>query len=77
MTEALNCKRGIPDLSLEPLLTIDDLERLLQVNRRTVSRLCKDGKLPRPFKLGGGNRWRTKDIVDVLDSAANEACQVA
>ncbi len=67
MKEALKCKRSNPNLTLEPLLTIDDLEQLLRVNRRTVSRLCKDGKLPRPFKLGGGNRWRSRDIVEALD----------
>jgi predicted DNA-binding transcriptional regulator AlpA len=51
---------------LEPLLTIDDLERLLRVDRRTVDRLCKKGQLPRPLKLGGGNRWRIREIKQIL-----------
>ncbi len=53
---------------IQPLLTVEDLEQLLRVNRRTVSRLCKSGQLPQPLKLGGGNRWRVKDIVDAVDS---------
>ena len=51
---------------LEPLLTIEDLERLLRVNRRTVARLCQRGQLPKPMKLGGSNRWRMRDIKPLL-----------
>jgi predicted DNA-binding transcriptional regulator AlpA len=53
--------------ALEPLLTIDDLERLLKVNRRTIDRLCKRGQIPAPLKLGGSNRWRVQDIADAID----------
>ena len=53
--------------SLEPLLTVEDLERLLRVDRRTVARLCKRGQLPQPLKLGGGNRWKAEDIAEALD----------
>jgi len=51
---------------LAPLLTVEDLERLLRVDRRTVRRLCKRGQLPQPLKLGGSNRWRIKDIEPIL-----------
>lgn len=54
---------------LEPLLTVEDLERLLRVDRRTVARLCKQGRLPQPLKVGGGNRWRVDDIVDVIEGS--------
>jgi predicted DNA-binding transcriptional regulator AlpA len=53
---------------LEPLLTVEDLERLLRVDRRTVRRLCQRGQLPMPLKLGGGNRWRAGDVADALDA---------
>jgi predicted DNA-binding transcriptional regulator AlpA len=52
--------------ALEPLLTVEDLEQLLRVDRRTVRRLCKRGQLPEPIKLGGGNRWRSQDIADAI-----------
>jgi predicted DNA-binding transcriptional regulator AlpA len=52
---------------LQPLLTVEDLERLLRVDRRTVARLCKRGQLPPPLKLGGSNRWRAGDITDAID----------
>jgi predicted DNA-binding transcriptional regulator AlpA len=54
--------------ALEPLLIVEDLERLLRVDRRTVARLCKRGQLPPPLKLGGSNRWRAEDIEAALDA---------
>jgi predicted DNA-binding transcriptional regulator AlpA len=54
-------------LLLEPLLTTRDLQRLLQVDRRTVTRLVKRGELPPPLKLGGCNRWRPEVINDAID----------
>jgi predicted DNA-binding transcriptional regulator AlpA len=55
------------DIAFEPLLTVEDLEQILKVNRRTVMRLCKKGLLPEPMKLGGGNRWRKEDVAEALD----------
>jgi predicted DNA-binding transcriptional regulator AlpA len=52
--------------ALEPLLKMEDLERLLRVDRRTVYRLCKRGLIPRPMKVGQGNRWRQRDIQPLL-----------
>ncbi len=52
---------------MEPLLTVEDLERLLRVDRRTVARLCKRGQLPQPLKLGGGNRWKADDVAGAID----------
>jgi len=51
----------------EPLLTVEDLERMLRVDRRTIARLCKKGQLPPPLKLGGSNRWRVKDIAEAIE----------
>jgi predicted DNA-binding transcriptional regulator AlpA len=58
---------------LEPLLTTHDLERLLQVDRRTITRLVQRGVLPRPLKLGGSNRWRPEDISAAIDRLARRA----
>jgi predicted DNA-binding transcriptional regulator AlpA len=63
--------KHIPRAPLEPLLTVADLERLLRVGRRTVERLCKRGRLPRPLKLGGQNRWRPGDVAAALDALGN------
>ena len=69
----------VPDVvaraHLEPLLTVEDLERMLRVDRRTIARLCKKGQLPPPLKLGGSNRWRVKDIEDALELLLAESNQ--
>jgi len=69
----------VPDVvaraPLEPLLTNEDLERMLQVDRRTVARLWKRGQLPPPLKLGGGNRWRVQDIEEALELLHAESNQ--
>lgn len=68
------------DVAFEPLLTVEDLELILKVHARTVMRLCKKGHLPKPMKLGGGNRWRKEDVVaalDVLNSKGKKVAKVA
>jgi predicted DNA-binding transcriptional regulator AlpA len=57
---------------LEPLLTVADLERLFQVHRRTIIRMCQGGKLPQPLKIGGSNRWRVDDIEHALAKFASK-----
>jgi predicted DNA-binding transcriptional regulator AlpA len=52
---------------LEPLLTMSDLERLLRLDKRSVYRLCKRGLLPRPLKLGWGNRWKAEDVAAAIE----------
>jgi predicted DNA-binding transcriptional regulator AlpA len=64
MTESIN---DVSTHAFEPLLTVEDLERMLRINKRTVARLCKKGQLPEPLKIGGQNRWRMEDISETLD----------
>jgi predicted DNA-binding transcriptional regulator AlpA len=57
---------------LEQLLNVADLERLLRVDRRTVRRLWQRGQLPRPIKVGGGNRWKSAEVADALGLLGSE-----
>jgi predicted DNA-binding transcriptional regulator AlpA len=65
--------KGQAGVLLEPLLATSDLEGLLKVDRRTITRLVKRGQLPRPLKLGGSNRWRPEDISAAIDRLARRA----
>ena len=59
MNEQLECS----DFStVEPLLTAGDLQRLLQITRRTITRLCNAGRLPHPIRLGGAWRWKSSEV---------------
>jgi predicted DNA-binding transcriptional regulator AlpA len=72
MTATTKKRGGAARAHLEPLLTADDLERLLRVDRRTIARLCKRGQLPAPLKLGGSNRWKAEDVAGAIDVLASE-----
>ena len=63
-----NKKTDAVPAKLEPLLTVDDLERLLRVDRRTINRLLQRGKFPVPLMIGGRHRWRAADIEQLLSS---------
>ena len=60
-------KEQAVSMLFEPLLTTSDLQRLLKVERKTITRLVKRGELPMPLKLGGSNRWRPEDISAAID----------
>jgi predicted DNA-binding transcriptional regulator AlpA len=52
----------------EPMLTLEDLERLFRLSGRTLARLWNRGDIPRPIKVGWSNRWRASDIDRVLEN---------
>ena len=58
MTEAKN--------QTEParLMTVEAVAAMLAVSSRHIYRLADSGKMPRPVKLGGSNRWDREVIVN-------------
>lgn len=53
------------------LLSRDQLADYLQVDRRTLQRLEREGALPRPLRIAGRiDRWRQQDIDAWLQSGA-------
>ena len=54
--------------ALDPLLSIDDLARVLNCGRRSVERMLSSGQLPRPdLRLGRMPRWRAVTVQDWID----------
>ncbi|MEW4568504.1 helix-turn-helix domain-containing protein [Tautonia sp. JC769] len=52
-----------PSAPVEPLLSIDDLGRLLNCGRRTIERMLSAGKLPKPdLRIGRMPRWQPTTI---------------
>lgn len=45
----------------EPLLTVDEVGKILRLSRQTIYALCKDGKIPH-FKIGNKLRFKEVDI---------------
>jgi predicted DNA-binding transcriptional regulator AlpA len=49
--------------SIEPLVTKADLERILQIDSRTIDRMRATGKLPKPdLFLSRMPRWKAETI---------------
>lgn len=58
--------------TLEPMLGVDGLARVLSVSRRTIERLRAAGKLPRPdLRVGKMPRWRAETIRRWIAGANN------
>jgi hypothetical protein len=56
---------------LAPLLSQDDLARVLNASRRTVERMRAGGKLPRPdLYVGKMPRWRPETVRRWIDEQA-------
>ena len=64
MTEAEN--------QTEParLMTVEAVAAMLAVSSRHIYRLADSGKMPRPVKLGGSNRWDR----EVIENWIREIC---
>jgi predicted DNA-binding transcriptional regulator AlpA len=48
-------------------MTVEQLAKLIQKSVRSVWRMRSAGQVPKPVKLGGGVRWRVRDIEDWID----------
>ena len=55
---------------IEQLLTDKDVASVLKLSRSSVWRLAKEGKLPKPIKIGGcSSRWKQSEIKAFLAAA--------
>ncbi|WP_146405834.1 helix-turn-helix transcriptional regulator [Allorhodopirellula heiligendammensis] len=54
------------------LMSVDAVAAMLAISTRHVYRLADSGRMPRPVKLGGSNRWDR----DVVENWIREGCPV-
>lgn len=45
------------------LMTVEAVAAMLAVSTRQIYRLADSGKIPRPVKLGGSNRW-DREVIE-------------
>jgi predicted DNA-binding transcriptional regulator AlpA len=45
------------------LMNWRDLEELTKVSRRTLDRLVREQKFPKPIRIGKSYRWWAKDVM--------------
>ena len=57
-----------PAIPIQPLVTKDDLEAILRVDKRTIDRMRSSGKLPKPdVMISRFPRWRVETIRGWLE----------
>ena len=62
-TTALRAAQATPPRTIEPMLGIDELARILAASRRSIERLRSAGKLPKPdLHIGRMPRWKAETI---------------
>lgn len=58
-------------VQIEPMLSIEDLARVLSISRRSAERYLSAGKLPRPdLRIGKMPRWRPETVRGWIDQQA-------
>ena len=54
------------------LLTVADMARLLGISTRSVWRLTRAGRCPKPVRLGRATRWRRREV----EAWVSEGCRM-
>ena len=49
------------------LININELAKILNISTRSISRLVRDGKIPKPVHLNSMIRWNKDKITKWLD----------
>lgn len=63
-------------VTVDNLLTIDELAKSFRVSTRTIYRMLDDGELPFAIKLKGTWRFQEGDVHAWLESQKVGACHV-
>lgn len=52
------------------ILTKDDIVELLKISATALDRIRKDADkdFPRPFRVGGANRWSADEVIAWLEN---------
>ncbi len=54
------------------LINVRETARLLAVSDRTVWKMAKEGRFPKPVHIGASTRWRTADVEAFVRSLAEQ-----
>jgi excisionase family DNA binding protein len=58
--------------SSEKLLVPSEVTERLRIHRTTLDRLVREGKLPRPARVGNGLRWSESEIDKALEQSRGQ-----
>ena len=55
------------------LINVHETARLLSVSDRTVWKMARAGRFPKPLHVGASARWRTADVEAFVHQLAEQA----
>lgn len=55
------------------LMTVEDIAAMAQISSNTIQRWVREGKFPKPRKIGRASRWPRDEVERFLDSAPRAA----
>ena len=62
--------KSLPDARF---LAINDILRFIPIGRTTLFKMIKDGRFPKPFRLGRFDFWHTDVIQQYIDNLGKES----
>ena len=62
MTSAIPTTTDSSPSGIPPLMTVNEVAKVLRVSTRSIWRLVTHHKLVMPIRIGGSIRWRRSDI---------------
>lgn len=56
---------------MEQLLNVKEVAQFTRLHKSTIYRFVKEGKFPKPIKIGSASRWKKEDLVSYLDASSS------
>jgi len=55
------------------LMTVNDIAALAQISTNTIQRWVREGKFPKPRKIGRASRWPREQVEEILKNGLKDA----
>ena len=55
------------------LMTVNDIAALAQISTETIRRWVRQGRFPKPRKIGRASRWPREQVEEILRNGLKDA----
>ena len=55
------------------LMTVNDIAALAQISTETIHRWVRQGRFPKPRKIGRASRWPREQVEEILRNGLKDA----
>lgn len=61
-------KKNVQGQRQDRLIRYSELSKIIPVTRPTIWRWCREGKMPKPVRIGGGSFWNLREIEEWISN---------